>query len=108
MKTRITETSIEAFLNSDKRTGCKRVYEALKLRQSATYSELVFYTGMKLPAVVGRINQLRYDYKLIVADGIKNGKNLYRLRLENEPPDIREQSWEEKYNELLVKYNELK
>jgi len=31
-----------------------------------------------------------------------------RFDFSNEPPDIREKSWEEKYNELLVKFNELK
>jgi hypothetical protein len=107
MKTRITENSIEAFLQSDKKTGCKRIYEALKLRGSSTYTELVFYTGLKLPTVTGRLNDLRYKFKLIVADGSKNDKTLYRLRKDGEPADELPMSWEQKYNELLAKYNEM-
>lgn len=108
MKTRITENSIEAFLKSDKKTGCKRIYGALKLRGSSTYTELVFYTRLKIPTVTGRIYDLRYKFQLIVADGSKDGKALYRLRKDGEPADELTISWEEKYYDLLKKYNELK
>jgi len=108
MKTRVAETSIEAFLKSDRQTGCKRIYEALKLRGPSTYTELVFYTGLKISTATGRIYDLRYKFQLIVADGIKNGKTIYRLRKQDEKPDERIISFRELYFELLQKYNDLK
>ena len=88
MKKRMTKTSVDAFIKSDRKTGCKKVYNALQLRGASTYSELVFYTGLKVLTVLGRINQLRYEHELVVADGERNGKTVYRLRKECEPADV--------------------
>ena len=89
MKTRVTETSLSAYQKVDKPTGKQKILEALKNRGASTYSEIVFYTGMKLPSVVGRINELMYDDQAIVKSGEKNGKTLYKLMGDNDMPEFR-------------------
>ena len=98
------QTSLDAYAKTDKATGRDRVTTALINRGASTYSELVYYTGMKLPSVVGRINELRYEYQTVIADGKRNGKTIYRLRKDNEPPDDRPKKQIELLIEDLIEF----
>ena len=102
MKTRMSESSIAAFIKSDRKTALKKVYNCISIIEGgATYEEIHRFTNIKHATITGRINELRYDYQLVVADGSISGKTLYRLRKFGEAPDERPLSWEQKYEKLI-------
>ena len=101
MKTRMKPESLLANASTDKPKGCSIVYRCIHERPYITYSEISKATGLKIPTVVGRLNDLMYLHKLIVPDGTHNGKALYRVRRSDEPEAQRPKSQAEILQEKL-------
>jgi hypothetical protein len=101
------KTSLDAYfefesIHDDKHV--KRIYDCIKYRTNSTYTEIVYWTGITLPTVVGRINDLLYRWQRIKVTGEKGGKSTYSIRNSGEPLNIRPQSLHE---QLLSKIEKL-
>lgn len=104
MKTRMAETSLQAFEATNKSRD-----KSIILRCLTNYGYLMSakriadLTGLDLETVNGRIYDLRYKHGLIVADGVGNKRTLYRLRRPDEAPDVQPLSKHQKlYADIVL------
>lgn len=105
MKTRIKAESLLALAATDRPTGAARVYSCIVGNPSCTYTFISQVTGLRIPTVVGRLNDLMYLHECIIADGTYNNKALYRPRRRDEPAMVRPKSLAEQLQEQI---NEIK
>ena len=115
MKTRINDNSVYAYTHLDFNTRSKHkaaIIEIIKSTGTISTEGICYHTGIKQSTVAGRVNELRYEDKVIkFVKRIRNIRNapldMFRLREKDEQPDERPPSWEEKYNELEKQHDNL-
>lgn len=83
--------SLIANASTDKPKGCSIVFRCITERPYISYAEISKATGLKIPTVVARLNDLLYIHQVIVQDGSCNGSALYRPRMD-EPAAQRPES----------------
>ena len=93
MKTRMNENSIKSFTENDFNTNRFEVYLFIKESEKpVNYIEVAKGLNMPIPTVVGRINDLLYDYQLIKPAIVKDNRNHYVCRSTNDKYNIREET----------------
>ncbi len=90
MKTKMANNSLISYKTADIKGTKLVILEALRKYGRLSAFEIVDITGLPLQSVTGRINDLRYKFQLIVADGSERNRTKYRLREDGELPDTRQ------------------
>lgn len=107
MKTRLSNTSLQAYENNKANLGDQEraVLDCITANKAISATDVSKTTGIRINAVAGRINGLLHK-QLIKVSGTQQPRNvnLYSLRYYYEPFNTFPESWEEKYNSLKVKY----
>ena len=109
-KTRMTESSLDAFYKILPELS-KRREQVLRpfLNGNYTAHEIVKITGIALQTVTARINELRYDFGILVGSyEIRDGRTVYRLRNPKcEPIDERPLSVEDRLKKFINKWEHI-
>ena len=106
MKTRMTNSSLEALSKLGRETQKEEVLRCIKRIGNVSSKGISFDTGIPINCVVGRVNDLMHSQQVKVVGktkdvvGAKVDVNLYSIRKESDPLNVFEKSWEEKFNEL--------
>ena len=106
MKTRMTNSSLEALSKLGRETQKEEVLRCIKRIGKVSSKGISFDTGIPINCVVGRVNDLMHSQQVKVSGktkdvvGAKVDVSLYSIRKESDPLNVFEKSWEEKFNEL--------
>ena len=93
MKTRMNQNSIKTFENIERPTKAYIIYAYIKeVNEPISYIKLANDLKMPVPTVVGRLNELMYDYQLIKVGLIRNNINHYVLRQPTDKFNDRDES----------------
>lgn len=93
MKTRINQNSIKTFENIERPTKAYIIYAYIKeICEPISYIKLANDLKMPIPTVVGRLNELMYDYQLIKVGLVRNNINHYILRQPTDRFNSRDES----------------
>jgi hypothetical protein len=93
MKTRMNQNSIKTFENIERPTKAYIIYAYIKeVNEPISYIKLANDLKMPVPTVVGRLNELMYDYQLIKVGLVRNNINHYVLRQNTDKFNLRDES----------------
>ena len=85
----------------------KEVFQVLFKYYQLTSFDIAYYLQWNINRVTGRVNSLLHKQMIMPVSKIDN-RTVYRIRNEDDPLNVFDQSWEEKFHDLEKKYNELK
>lgn len=93
MKTRMSQNSIKTFENIERPTKAYIIYAYIKeINEPISYIKLANDLEMPIPTVVGRLNELMYDYQLIKVAVTRNNINQYVIRQQTDKFNNRDES----------------
>lgn len=89
----MSQNSIRTFENIERPTKAYIIYAYIKeVNEPISYIELAHDLKMPIPTVVGRLNELLYDYQLIKVGLVRNNINHYVLRQSTDKINNRDES----------------
>ncbi len=102
MKTRMNKNSLNAYRQLRPTSKAFIIFELIKANpQGLNYVEIAEKLQMKLPTVVGRLNELMYDYQLIKVAKVVKDVSYYVAREPDDPTNKRPESLKERLQKMI-------